>query len=224
MRPTASGRLRGGLSSRWSRWLERLLLIFPVVIGAGVVAIFAEAPIPEVQQAALLGVGIVAVTIRLGIPVCLFFDAEKVADSATDWEPNRYLYAAGALLVSAPLVALVYLYRRYEHVPPTASGRYWWLAVALAAIVGPLAVLVGLLVTTAAIGTVLAIAATVAASLLPVGIYRDTIYVRRSGYRWNPNPALYLGVGFVCLAVAILQPLLAGLYLGKRYRTRPDGK
>jgi hypothetical protein len=219
--PSPRGRLAEGLSSRWSRWLERLLLIFPVVVGAGLVAVLAEAPIPEVRRAVILGIAVAAVVIRVGIPVCLFFDAGNVTDSAADWEPSRYLYAGGALLVSAPFFALVYLYRRYEHVSPTAGSRYWWLVVVLAAVVGPLTIIIGLLGTTAAVGTVLAVAATIAAGLLPVGIYRDAAYVRTSPSRWNPNPALHLGLAFVCLAVAVLQPLLAGWYLGKRYRARP---
>ncbi|MEF8807725.1 hypothetical protein [Natronomonas sp.] len=217
---TTSKRPVGEPSPRWSHWLERLLLIFPVVVGAGVVAALAKAPVPGIQRAVLLGVGVAAVTIRVGIPVCLFLDARGFGDSDVSWAPSRYLYAAGALLVSAPLVALVYLYRRYEHVPPTVRGRYWWLAVATAAVIGPLTVLVGLFGTAATVGTVLAVAATVTAGLLPVGIHRDAAFVRRSRYRWNPNPALYLGIAFLCLLVAVLQPLLALGYLGKRYRAR----
>lgn len=205
-------------SPRWNRWLERLLLVFPVVVGAGVVAVIAEAPVPQIRRAVLTGVAAAALAIRLGIPAFLWLDARAIDRSEVPWEPNRYIYASAALLVSAPLVALVYLYRRYEYLVPSVADSHWWVAVAVSGAITPLTVAVGLYGTVVAVSTVLAFATTIAAGLLPVGIYRDAAYVRASEYRWNPNPALYLGVAFVCLAVAILQPLLAVWYLGKRYR------
>ena len=209
--------------TRWGRWLERLLLVFPVVVGAGVVAVLADAPVPAVRWTVLSGVALAALCIRLGIPVFLFLDARALNRSAVTWEPNRWLYAGAALFVSAPLVALVYLYRRFKHVPPaTGAGPWaarWWTAVALAAVLGPLAFVVGLVGTVAAVGTVLAVATTVAAGLLPVGIYRDASYVRAADTSWNPNPAWYLALAFLSLLVVVLQPVLAAWYLGTRYGT-----
>lgn len=184
---------------RWERWLERLLLVFPVVAA----------------------VAVAAAALRVGIPVCLYLDATELSRRSVRWRPNRWLYAGAALLVSASLAGLAYLYRRYEIVPPQPPGRHWWLAVALSAFVAPASVAVGLSGGGVELVTAVAVASTVAAGLLPVGIFRDAAYVDSCDCEWDPNPALYLGFAYVALLVAVLQPALAAYYLGTRYRRGP---
>lgn len=206
---------------RWERWLERLLLVFPVLVGAGVLGVLASGPVSILRRGVLAVVAVAAVSLRIGIPICLYLDASELSRSSVRWRPNRWLYAGGALLVSAPLAALVYLYRRYEHAPAPKPGRHWWLAVALAAFVAPASIAAGLVGDGVELATVLAVASTLAAGLLPIGIFRDAAYVTASDARWNPNPAMYLGFAYLALLVAVLQPALAAYYLGKRYRRGP---
>lgn len=206
---------------RWERWLERLVLVFPIVAGVGVLGVVASAPVSALRNGVVVIVAVAAVTLRVGIPVCLYLDATELSRSSVGWRPNRWLYAGAALLISAPLVALAYLYRRYDRVPPPKPRRHWWLAVALAAFVAPVSIGVGLAGGGVDGVTILAVASTLAAGLLPVGIFRDAAYVTVSDSRWRPNPALYLGFAYVALLVAVLQPALAAYYLGRRSREGP---
>lgn len=206
---------------RWGTWLERLLLALPIVVATGVLGVVGSAPGSALRGGVVVAVAVALVGLRVTIPVCLYLDATEQSRSSVRWNPNRQLYAATALSISASLVALVYLYRRYDLVALPEPRRHWWLAVALAAFVAPVSLTVGLadggvdLVTTLAVGTVLA------AVLLPVGLVRDAAHVAGSDGHWRPNPALYLGFAYVALLVVVLQPALAAYYLGRRSREGP---
>lgn len=204
----------------WLALLEGLLFLLPAVFGVGIVGVLQSAPDPRVGRAMVLLASTGGLVIRLGVPVCLFFDARAVREQG-DWWPNRAAYVLGALLVSAPLAALVYLHRRHRNVRIEEHEGRWWLVVG-AAFVGALAgipvALVGL--AFAMPGPVVALPATIGAlalGLLPPAIYRDAVYLRNQRPAgWRPDPALYLGLALAGVTLPIIQPLVAGYYLYRR--------
>lgn len=204
----------------WLALLEGLLFLLPAVFGVGIVGVLQSAPDPRVGRTMVLLASTGGLVIRLGVPVCLFFDARAVRERG-DWRPNRAAYVLGALLVSAPLAALVYLHRRHRNVRIEEHEGRWWLVVG-AAFVGALAgipvALVGL--AFAMPGPAVALPATIgvlALGLLPPAIYRDAVYLRNQRPAgWRPNPALYLGLALAGVTLPVLQLLVAGYYLYRR--------
>lgn len=71
--------------------------------------------------ALIVVIAYVAVAMLLLHPFAIYFDATTIAESGGVWKPNTTLYVAGAIAgIVVPLlqviVAVVYLYRRHEHV------------------------------------------------------------------------------------------------------------
>ncbi|ARS89788.1 hypothetical protein [Natrarchaeobaculum aegyptiacum] len=223
----------------WARVLERLLYLFPPVVGVGLVGVLQEADpgVPGLGLAfVLIGTfGYAAVT--LGVAVVIGFDAQQVrarsgAEEETDdgsevatadeWEPNPWLNALTAL-VWAPAVGVVYLARRHRYRGTQAGWSGWWLVVALSLATTVVGVAVGLVAVvlaipglfTAAIG----LAGAIAFGAFPVAIHQDAAYVATTNESWRPNPGTYLGLAFVSVFVPPVQPLLAGYYLTRRWRS-----
>lgn len=62
-----------------------------------------------------------AIIMLLLLPVALYFDISAINRSGVDWAPNRTLYVLAATIgivatVISFVVAVVYLYRRHQHV------------------------------------------------------------------------------------------------------------
>lgn len=212
----------------WVGWVERLIFLLPFVVGFGAVALVQYVPFPALDRLALFAAGVGALAIRLGIPVALWLDARAVDRSAVAWEPSRWLYALGALLVSAPLVALVYLYRRHDRIARTPKGRWWYYLIWVALVVGIAGIVAGIAAVvialtlgegaaSVAVGAVALLAGT-SAGIFPASIYRDALYVRERSTTWRPNPAVYLAAALVGLGTGVLQPVVAGYYLYQRRR------
>lgn len=208
----------------WARAVERLLYLFPSVIGVGVVGALREADL----GVPLLGRGLVLIgtfgytVLSLGLAGAVFLDARRVHRqplASGEWRPNPWLNAGFALLW-APLAGVVYLFRRHRRfgTPPGQSG--WWLAVAVslaATVIGLMAAGIAVVLAfPSSLLTVVGFAGAVAFGAFPVAIHRDAAYVCTRNDAWRPNPGLYLGLAFLSLSIAPLQPLLAGYYLLRR--------
>lgn len=139
------------------------------------------------------------------------------------WRPTAWQYMLPAILWP-PIVGVVYLAVRHNRQPSTATASGWWFAVA----VGFGAYAFGLLLSLVGVSfgfprvliAGIALAGTIAYGVFPAAIYRDACYAQSTGGRWQPNPGVYLGLAFVSLFVALLQPVVAGYYLVRRSRTR----
>jgi hypothetical protein len=157
----------------------------------------------------------------VALPVALWRDATLLRRTEVDWEPSRGFYmTAGALWAS--LTCAYYLYKRSRYtgrpsLPIPAerlhfAGRRiesnWHLVVALALLVGPLAVgfdalfvAVGSVPGGDVIGAILALVFLlllfVAFVLLPVAFYRDCRAVRRTDADWQPTTWFYVVVGYL---------------------------
>lgn len=208
----------------WARIIERLLYLFPPTIGVGVVGIVRESGrgVLGLERALLLFSSVGYTLLTLGLLVAIFVDAKRVRRrprASGNWRPNPWLNAAFTL-VSAPVAGVVYLARRHRRfgTPPGRSG--WWLVVAVSlatTLFGFVAAAVAIVFAvpglfSAAVG----LAGTVAFGAFPVAIHRDTAYVCTHSRSWRPNPGLYLGIAFLSLFVAPLQPIVAGYYLVRR--------
>lgn len=203
----------------WYRLLETLLFALPPVIGVGIVGVLRSYPDPLVGRAILAIASVGGLAIRIGVPICLFFDGRELRQRG-QLRANYPLYALGALVISAPLVGIFYLYRRHQRVAVAPGWDGWWIVVA-ASLGGslsgiPIALLAYVLALPAAVVAIPATFGALALAALPVGIYRDARYVRNTTSRWRPNPGLYLGLAFLSLLVPLLQPVLAAYYLLRR--------
>lgn len=206
----------------WFLALERLLFALPPLVGLGIAGVLQERSDPTIQSGLVVFSAVGAVALRIGIPICVFLDATRLRSHA--WGPNRWAYALVALVISAPLVGLFYLYRRHERVGTPVARGFWWYLIVLAAIgaVGtiPLVLVALALDLPDAFVTVPATIGAIALSVFPLAVYKDAEYVRAgSGRRWRPNPATYLALAFLSLAVTVLQPFVACYYLYRRHRT-----
>ncbi|MCU4925884.1 hypothetical protein OB905_07790 [Halobacteria archaeon AArc-dxtr1] len=209
----------------WGQVIESLVYLFPPVIGVGIVGLLqtADPGVPGLQWALVLFGTFGYAVLALSLTIALFADARSCREHS-DWSPRPWIITllalASAPFALAPFVAVAYLYRRYEHLGATAGWSGWWLVVAaslaatlfglVAAVVGIVLVIPGLLLTGAAV------AGAVAFGSFPIAIHQDAAYVDSRGSDWQPNPALYLGLALASLFVAPLQPLLAGYYLWRR--------
>ncbi len=213
---------------RWVGWLERLLFFLPVVVGAGVIGVLQRAPQPRLSGAAFAVAGVGTLAIRFGVPIAIWLDARRIERSGQPWKPNRWLYSGAALLISSPLVALVYLYRRHRRVPYHRPDPRWGYLVGGSLAVGVLAIASGVVAVAVAVTvgesavplvlTLTAVLAAIVAGVFPAAMYYDAAYVSARSRAWRPNPALYLGLALVGLFVGLLQPLVAGYYLLRRRR------
>ncbi|WP_331235222.1 hypothetical protein [Natronorarus salvus] len=204
------------------RVLERLLFSLPLIVGVGIAGVLAERGDPTLDSGLLLVATAAGLCVRLGVPACLLLDARRVR--ATGWGPRGSLYALAALLLSAPLVGLVYLHRRHRRVPIDAREGYWWVLVAgslVVALVGSLVAVIAVAIEVPSTAVAVpALAAAVGLGVFPAAIYEDAAYVRsRAGDGWTPNPATYLALAFVGLTIAPLHPPLAFYYLARRRRS-----
>lgn len=208
----------------WYRLLETLLFAFPPVIGVGIVGLLQGHPDPLVGRVILAVASVGGLAIRIGVPVCLLLDGRKLHERGL-WRVNYPLYALGALLLSAPAVGLLYLYRRHDRVDIAPGWDGWW-AVVAASLGGslsgiPVAMIAYVLALPPLVVAIPAVLAGLALAVFPVGIYRDAIYLRNATSNWRPNPALYLALAFASLIVTVLQPLVAIYYLYRRQTSRP---
>ncbi|WP_049924521.1 hypothetical protein [Halopiger djelfimassiliensis] len=211
----------------WARVVERLLYLFPPVVGVGIVGVLQETEpgVPGLQRGLLLLSSVGYTFLTFGLATALFFDARRVRRrprASGNWQPNPWLNAVFAL-VWAPVAGVSYLARRHGRFGTPPGRADWWLIVALslgttvfgtvAAGVAVVFSLPGLLST--AVGT----AGAVAFGTFPVAIHQDAAYVSATSDSWRPNPGLYLGLAFLSLFAPPLQPLVAGYYLLRRRRT-----
>ncbi|MXV62920.1 hypothetical protein GS429_12750 [Natronorubrum sp. JWXQ-INN-674] len=214
----------------WARVIERLLYLFPPVIGVGIVGILREAEpgVPGLQLGLLL-IGSFGYTfLTLGLLVAIFFDARRIRRRpgvSGNWNPNPWLNAI-VTLVSAPLAGVVYLARRHRRFGTRPGWSGWWLVVAISlatTLFGFAAAIVAIVFTLpvllrAAVG----LAGAIAFGSFPIAIHQDAAYVCTNGDSWRPNPGLYLGIAFLSLSIPPLQPIVAGYYLVRRRRTMDD--
>ncbi|MFA9425830.1 hypothetical protein [Natronorubrum sp. A-ect3] len=212
------------LAVDWARMTERLLYLFPPVIGVGLIGILREADpgVPGLERGLLL-VGSFGYTIlTLGLAVALFLDARRVRSqggASSHWKPNPWLNAVFAL-IWAPAAGVYYLFRRHKRFGTKPGWSGWWFVVAVSltatlfgAITAGIAVI---LVLPGLFLTAVGLAGAIAFGTFPIAIHQDAAYVCTYGDGWRPNPAFYLGVAFVSLFVPPLQPIVAGYYLTRR--------
>ncbi|XVH32871.1 hypothetical protein ACNS7O_06720 [Haloferacaceae archaeon DSL9] len=208
----------------WCWGLERLLFLLPPLVGVGLVGVLGETGTPYLADGLVLFTTVGYAALTVGIPLCIVMDARDLAERSPDavggWRPRGWLYALAAV-ISAPIGGVVYLYRRHEHVATAPGGEHWWAVVAVALgayLLGLALTIVGFVFAVPGVlRSGLGLAGAVVYGVFPIAIYEDATYVRARHEAWRPNPALYLGVAFLGLFVAVLQPVLAGYYLARRY-------
>lgn len=210
----------------WARVVERLLYLFPPVVGVGVVGVLQELDlaVPGLDWGLFL-VGTFGYTfLTLGLAVALVLDARRVRRRPTasgNWQPRPWLNGLFAL-VWAPVAGVVYLARRHRYFGTPASWAGWWLVVAaslVTTLVGLAAAVVAyVLAIPGVLVAVIGITGAIAVGTFPVAVHQDAAYVCTQSNSWRPNPGVYLGLAFLSLSIAPLQPLVAGYYLRKRRR------
>jgi len=211
----------------WARLVERLLYLFPPVIGVGVVGLLQEADpgVPGLQRGLVLFGSFGYTLLTLGVAVAVVLDARKVRrrpQASGNWKPSPWLNGLLSL-AWAPAAGVVYLLRRHRRfgTPPGWSG--WWLVVAtslVTTLVGTAAAAIAVVFALPGLFvTAVAIAGSIAFGVFPIAIHQDAAYVCTHGNGWRPNPAFYLGAAFVSLFTPPLQALLAGYYLLRRHRS-----
>ncbi|MEY7849152.1 hypothetical protein AB7C87_08135 [Natrarchaeobius sp. A-rgal3] len=211
----------------WERLVERLLYLFPPVIGVGIVGVLqeAESGVPFLESGLVL-VGTFGYTLlSVGLALSLFADAHRVrrqGAASEHWRPSPWGNALFALLWP-PVAGVFYLYRRHKRFGTRPDWSGWWLVVAASLVTTAIgfagAVIAVLLSLPGLFLTAVGLAGAIAFGTFPIAIHRDAAYVSTYGDSWRPNPGLYLGLAFLSLSVAPLQPLLAGYYLLRRRRT-----
>lgn len=146
-------------------------------------------------------------------------------DTGDGWRPSPLLNALVAL-VWAPAAGVVYLARRHRRLGTKAGWSGWWLVVALSLATTLLGAAVGLIAVVLEIpglfSAAIGLAGAIAFGAFPVAIHQDAAYVAAADGSWRPNPGTYLGLAFVSLFVPPIQPLLAGYYLLRRWRSQNE--
>lgn len=206
----------------WARFVERLLYLFPPVLGIGAIGIVREADpgVPFLERGLVLFGTFGYALLTVGLALAVSLDARRVRRHSR-WRPRPLRNAAFAFL-APPVAGVVYLYRRHERfgTPPGRSG--WWTVVAVSFATSVFGVLAAAIAVALAIPGLLysavGLAGAIAFGTFPVAIHRDAAYVCTHNRSWCPNPAFYLGVSFCSLFVPPIQPILAGYYLLRRRR------
>lgn len=210
----------------WARIVERLLYLFPPVVGVGIVGILQEADlsVPGLHRGLILFGTFGYTFLTVGLTVAMFLDARRIRRhprASGHWRPNPLLNAILALLW-APAAGVVYVFRRHRRfgTPPGWSG--WWIVIATslaATVIGLAAALIAVVFAVPGLlMSAVGLAGTITVGTFPVAIHQDAAYVCTRTDAWRPNPGLYLGLAFVSLSVPPLQPILAGYYLLRRRR------
>ncbi|WP_293029198.1 hypothetical protein [Natronococcus sp.] len=211
----------------WARVAERLLYLFPPVIGVGVIGVLREADlgVPLLQRGLVLFGTFGYTLLTIGLAGALLLDARRVRRqplASGEWRPNPWLNAAFALLW-APIAGVVYLFRRHRRFGTPPGWSEWWIVVAVSfgtTVIGLVAAVVAVVLAfPGPLLTVIGLSGAIAFGAFPIAIHQDAAYVCTRSTTWRPNPGLYLGLAFLTLFVAPLQPILAGYYLLRRHRT-----
>ena len=213
----------------WARLIERLLYLFPPVIGVGIVGVLRDAApgVPGLQYGLFLVGTFGYAVLTIGLFAAIVFDTSRIRrrpKAGGNWKPNPWLYPIGAI-VSPPVAGVVYLTRRHRQFGTPPGRARWWLVVALSlatTLFGGVAALVAIAFTIPGLlAAGVGLAGTVAFGAFPVAIHQDAAYVCTYSDAWDPNPGFYLGIAFLSLFVAPLQPIVAAYYLVRR-RTAMD--
>lgn len=208
----------------WARLIERLCYLFPPVIGVGVVGVLQESElgVPGLQLGLLLFSTFGYTFLTLGLTAALFFDARRIRrrpSAGGNWKPNPILNGLLAF-VAAPVAGVVYLARRHRRFGTRPGWSGWWLVVAVSlatTLFGFVAAVIAIAFTIPGLlGAAVGLAGAIAFGSFPIAIHQDAAYVCTKNRSWRPNPGIYLGIAFVSLFVAPLQPIVAGYYLVRR--------
>lgn len=127
------------------------------------------------------------------------------------------------LAIAAPLGALFYLARRYEHLDGASASRHWW-ALLPAVVAGAVAYLAAELLVPGSLRFVAAVVMLLA-SLFPIAAFMDSLYLRNREWGWTPNPAVQFLLAYASILVfpiSVLYPVYAAYHLGRRWRGRPS--
>lgn len=211
------------IESKWASVLEYSVFGFPAIIAIGF--LFAVVPFggstssvgfyPKLLGALLLVSLVGGLALTVLVAVSLYFDARKVRSADAAWNPSPALYGVGGLLLSG-LVALHYLYERYEHTAAAPAWDNWWYGVVACLTVVVVAGATAVLPISTTMG--MAAGIVVSASVLPIAIYKDAVSVRASGGDWLPNPVNYFLAVFVGSFLLVVPAVVSGYYLYKRHK------
>lgn len=208
----------------WARFIERLLYLFPPVIGVGIVGVLqdAEPGVPGLQFVLFLISGFGYTVLTFGLTAALFFDARRIRhrpSAGGNWRPNPILNGLLAF-VAAPVAGVIYLARRHRRFGTQPGWSGWWLVVAVSlatTLFGLVAAAIAIVLAIPGLfTTAVGLAGAIAFGSFPIAIHQDAAYVCTQNRSWRPNPGLYLGLAFLSLFVAPLQPIVAGYYLTRR--------
>ncbi|OVE84000.1 hypothetical protein B2G88_13415 [Natronolimnobius baerhuensis] len=214
------------VSSEWARLLERLLYLFPPVIGVGIVGVLqdAEPGVPGLQQGLILFGTFGYTVLTLGVTATVVLDARRVRRqprASGNWRPRVWLYG-GAAVLSPAIAGVIYLIQRHRQFGTPSGWSGWWIVVAISlasTLFGIVAATVALVFAMPGLfTTAVGLAGAIAFGSFPVAIHQDAAYVSTERTNWRPNPGFYLGVAFLSLSIPPLQPLVAGYYLYNRHR------
>lgn len=213
---------------RWRPWVERLVFLWPVAVGAllvvvglavdslNVESIVAAATAlpgrPLLLLAVLVSVALLGPLWNLVLAAAIHRDAAALAVESVDWQPRGSAYAAAAMAI--PPVAVHYLHRRHRHVRPSAGRGWWWIAVP-AGVVALVLPFVAIRAAWAPPGTVL-VGQGSALAVVPVAAYRDAAHLRAVRARWRPDPAIHLAIATIAGLLLVPLPVYAGYYLVRR--------
>ena len=210
------------VESKWSRVLEYAVFGFPAMIGiAGLLVFFPFSSssggmslfprlIAVLTLVSLLG----GLVLSVLIAVSLYFDAKLVRDADVAWNPSSALYGVAGFFFSG-LVALHYLYQRYEYTASSAAWSNWWYGVAACLAVAVVAGVSGFLPVAGTVGLLGVVL--VSAGVLPIVIYKDAVHVRGTDSDWLPNPVNYFLAVFFGSFLFVVPAIVGGYYLYKRH-------
>lgn len=97
------------------------LLSIPVVLGSAALSDLPQIVFVPVM-AGIMTLGAAVIALYVAFPVLLYLDSKRCGQRTDGWEPNSKLWAIGGgigyvLLPLQPMLGLLYLYKRHQHVP-----------------------------------------------------------------------------------------------------------